>query len=145
MLTTTYTVTIERGDIWEFKYNLNEFLISYQCLKGDIEQVHSDWMFKKGKFPYLESIITTDWQKKFKQLKIVKGEMDLSFELFFKKVYPYNPLSKKKTAIERWNKLSKQDHIKLFQNTPEYIKLKHQEGTAFPYLEVYIRGRWWDK
>lgn len=143
-LTTTYTVTIERGDIWQFKYNLNGVLVYYDVMKGDLSAEHEKYLFVDGKFPWKEDHIK-NWGKKNKKIQVEVGAPDLSFERFQKKVYPYNALSKKKIALERWTKLSKEDVYKIFSKTPEYIKLKNKEGTAFPYLEVYISSRWWDQ
>lgn len=141
-LTTTYTVTIERGDVWQFKYNLNGVLVFYDVMHGDLTKEHEDYLFVKGKFPWKESHIK-NWGKKNQKIKVEIGAPDLSFERFHKKIYPFNPLSKKSLAKERWDKLTKEDLYKIYNKTPEFIKLKTNEGTAFPYLEVYIRGRWW--
>lgn len=143
-LTTTYTVTIERGDIWQFKYNLNGVLVYYDVMKGDLSPEHEKYLFVDGKFPWKEDHIK-NWGKKNTKIKVEIGVPDLSFEQFYKKVYPYNALAKKKTALERWEKLTKEQVVKIFQKTPEFIKLKTKEGTAFPYIEVYIRGGWWDQ
>ncbi|MGM8362110.1 hypothetical protein ACSV4D_09370 [Flavobacterium sp. ARAG 55.4] len=143
-ITRTYTVTIERGDVWQFKYNLNGVLVYYDVMKGDLSKEHEEFLFIKGKFPWKEDQIK-NWGKKNTKILVEVGEPDLSFERFHKKVYPYNPLSKKKIALERWQKLTKEQLIKIFQKTPEFIRLKNKEGTAFPYLEVYIKAGWWDQ
>jgi len=75
--------------------------------------------------------------------EITIGEPDVSFENLLK-IYPHNALSKKKIASERFEKLTKAERIKLFLSIPNYIKLKTQENTKFPYLEVFINQRWWD-
>lgn len=142
-LTTTYTVKIERGDIWVFKYNLNGVLVHFNVLEGEITEKHKEWLFIKGKFPFLEEHIK-DWKKTLKQLTIEVGETEISFDTFWI-MYPYNALSKKKLALERWNKLKQSDRIKCLMKIPEFIKLKNQQNTSFPYAEVFINQRWWDQ
>lgn len=43
------------------------------------------------------------WSKLFKTATVEVGKPDLSFTTFWK-IYPQNPLSKKKLALERFNK-----------------------------------------
>jgi hypothetical protein len=142
-LVKTYTVKMQSGDIWQFKYNLKGVLVFFNVMEGDLSEKQEKFLYLDGKFPWKETQIK-DWSKLYKKTTVEVGEPDLSFETFQKKIYPHNPLSKKKIALERWNKLSENDLHKIYMNTPQFIKLKIKEGTAFPYLEVYIRGRWWD-
>ncbi|WP_444647726.1 hypothetical protein ACSLMO_13360 [Flavobacterium columnare] len=85
-----------------------------------------------------------NWKTEYKHVQIEVGEPNIEFEVFWK-LYPYNALSKKKIARDKWEKLKECEKIKLLMNLPEYKKLKAKEGTAFPYAEVFINQRWWDK
>lgn len=153
MLTRTYTIKSKlNGYVWQFKYTLNGDFVSFEILEGKLNAIQVTWLFggknkkdefQEGKFPILESSIKI-WQTKLKDnFEITIGEPDLSFENLIK-IYPANPLSKRKIALERFEKLTKAQKIKIFLKTPEYIKLKTQENTKFPYLEVYINQRWWE-
>lgn len=133
----TYTVKIEKGDIWQFKYNLNGFLIAFNVLEGDISQDHSDWLFVKGKFPYLEEQIK-EWQKKFKQLTIEVTNFDLSFEGFWKL---YNLKVKKDNSEKAWNKLSDQDKIKCFLRLKKYNANLTTNGQAKAHLVTWINQK----
>lgn len=136
----TYTVKIEKGDIWQFKYNLNGFLIAFNVLEGEISQKHSDWLFVKGKFPYHEDKIK-DWQKNLKQLTIEVLEPDISFEslwdLYGNKVSKFD-------AQKSFKKLSKADQIKCFLSVPGYKKYvaRKQIGTA--HLATFINRQYYN-
>ena len=153
MLTRIYTIKSKKnGYVWQFKYTLGGDFVSFEILEGKLSAKQVSWLFggtnekgnfQEGKFPIVESTIKV-WQTRLKDnFEITIGEPDLSFENLLK-IYPTNPLSKKKIALERFEILTKAQKIKIFLKTPEYIKLKTQENTNFPYLEVYINQRWWD-
>lgn len=136
----TYTVKIEAGDIWQFKYNLNEYLISFNVLEGEISQAHSDWLFRKGKFPYLEEQIK-DWQKKLKQLTIEVLEPDISFEalwdLYGNKVSRFD-------AQKAFKKLSQADQIKCFLSVPGYKKYVFKKGIGTAHLATFINRQYYN-
>lgn len=136
----TYTVKIERGDIWQFKYNLNGFLIAFNVMEGEISQTHSDWLFVKGKFPYLENQIK-DWQKKLKQLTIEVGEPDFSFDALWDL---YGNKVSKFDAQKSFKKLSQADQIKCFMAVPGYKKYvaRKQIGTA--HLATFINRQYYN-
>jgi hypothetical protein len=136
-LTRTYTVKIEAGDIWQFKYNLSGFLIAFNVLEGEISQAHSDWLFVKGKFPYHEDKIK-DWQKKLKQLTIEVTEFDLSFDEFWKS---YDLKVKRDNSEKAWNKLSDQDRIKCFLRLKKYNQNLSRTGQAKAHLVTWINQK----
>lgn len=142
MLVKTYTVKMQNGCIWQFKYALNGVLVFFNVMDGDLNEKQQKYLYIDGNFPWLETHIKL-WQNKYKTITIEVGEPDLSFDCFWK-MYPFNPLSKKKLARERWEKLSEADRIKILLSIPKYIKLKQQDNTKFPYAEVFINQRWWE-
>ncbi|MRX70290.1 hypothetical protein SAMN06265349_101708 [Flavobacterium resistens] len=142
-LVRTYTVKMQSGDIWQFKYNLNGVLIFFSVLDGDLTTKQEKFLYLDGKFPWKEDHIKL-WSKNYKTTTVEIGEPDLSVANFLK-LYPYNPLSKKKIVTERFNKLKEAEKIRLFLRTPEYIKEKNKQNERFPYAEVYIHQRWWDQ
>ncbi|MGR3790277.1 hypothetical protein ACUXZJ_10785 [Flavobacterium sp. TN-1] len=142
-LTTIYSVKMPSGEIWQFKYNLKGVLIAFKALDGELSEKQEEFLYLKGKFPWKESHIK-NWKTEYKHVQIEVGEPNIEFEVFWK-LYPYNALSKKKIARDKWGKLKESEKIKLLMNLPEYKKLKAKEGTAFPYAEVFINQRWWDK
>lgn len=141
-LAKTYTVKMQSGDIWQFKYNLKGVLIYFKVVEGDISEKQEKFLYLDGKFPWKEAQIKK-WSELYKKTIVEIGEPDLSFATFWK-MYPPNPLSKKKLAQERYNKLKEADKIKLLMKIPEYIRLKTKDDTKFPYAEVFIHQRWWD-
>lgn len=136
-MTRTYTVKIENGDIWQFKYNLNGFLIAFNVLEGEISQAHSDWLFVKGKFPYLEEKII-EWQKKFKQLIIEVVEFDLSFDNFWKK---YDLKVKKELSEKAWNKLPDADKIKCFLRLKKYNQSLLKSNQSKAHLVTWLNQK----
>lgn len=141
----TYTVKSKTdGFIWLFKYDLKGDFKSFEILDGDLSAKQYNWLFCTGHFPGKQMMIDA-WQSKLKEnFEIIKSELDLDFDTAFWPNYPSNPLSKKKIAKERWNKLKDGEKIKVLMKLPEFKKLKAKEGTAFPYAEVFINQRWWD-
>lgn len=142
-LVKTHTVKMQSGDIWQFKDNLSGVLIFFNVLEGDLTPKQEKFLYLDGKFPWKENHIK-GWSKLFKTTTVEIGEPDLSFNAFWK-IYPYNPLSKKKLGLERFNKLKEIDRIKIFLKTPEFIKEKNKQNSVFPYAEVYVNQRWWDQ
>lgn len=141
---TTYTVKAKSTpDVWVFKYHLNGVIKSVEFLNVELKDKQIEWLFVKGNFPYNEKKIK-EWQNLKSNFEIIVNMPELDFEAFWK-LYPYNKLSNKKQSRERFEKLKKDEKIKLFIETPNFIKLKKQENQFFPYCEVYIRGRWWDR
>lgn len=136
----TYTVKIERGDIWVFKYNLNGVLIHFNVLEGDLTEKHSDWLYKKGKFPYLESHIK-DWQKNLKQLIIEVGDPDLSFDALWDL---YNHKAKKHEALNKFKKLSQSDVVKCFMSIKGYDYYLSKKGTSKALLATFIHQRYYE-
>lgn len=139
----TYNVKMQSGEIWQFKYNLKGILIEFKAADGELSEKQQEFLYIQGHFPWKETQIK-EWFLKYKHIKIEIGEPIIDFEMFWK-LYPYNALSKKKIARDKWDKLKESEKIKLLMNLPEYKKLKAKEGTAFPYAEVFINQRWWDK
>lgn len=141
-LSKTYTVKMASGDIWQFKYNLKGVLIFFNVIEGNLTEKQEKFLYLEGKFPWKEDQIKK-WSALYKKTVIEIGEPNISFATFWK-MYPYNGLSKKKIAEERWNKLKDGEKIKILMKIPEFIKLKNKDNTKFPYAEVFINQRWWD-
>ncbi len=142
MLVKTYTVKMQNGCIWQFKYNLNGVLVFFNVMDGELTDKQEKFLYLDGNFPWREDHIK-EWRTKYKTATVEVGEPDLSFECFWN-MYPPNPLSKKKIARERWDKLKEPDRIKILLSIPKFIKLKQQDNTKYPYAEVFINQRWWD-
>ena len=43
-LTTTYTVKMQSGDIWQFKYNLKGILIEFKAVDGELTEKQIDFL-----------------------------------------------------------------------------------------------------
>lgn len=138
----TYNVKMQSGEIWQFKYNLKGILIEFKAIDGELSEKQQEFLYVKGNYPWKEAQIK-EWTLKYKHIQIEIGEPIIDFQMFWK-LYPYNPLSKKKIARDKWEKLKESEKIKILMKIPEYKKLKAKEGTAFPYAEVFINQRWWD-
>ncbi len=129
-----------------FKYYLNGTLKVFEIVNGELNQEQKQWLFSKN-FPADESIMKNNWMKldNYKKVFIITvAPAKVDFDAFWR-MYPYNALSKKKIARERWEKLKQNEKIKLLINLPRYINLKKNDNTKFPYAEVFINQRWWDE
>lgn len=165
---TTYTIkSIQDGYVWVFKYDLNGDYLEFKKLSGDLKQKQAEWLIgkdvfkeienpetkemqltkvgeKKGNFPINENTMKTVWMPNLKKNFEIKVNLpEITFDLFWK-TYPYNALAKKKTANERWNKLTEANKTKIILKIPDYIKLKNSQNQFFPYAEVFINQCWWD-
>lgn len=136
----TYTVKIERGDIWVFKYNLNGVLVHFNVLEGEITEKHKEWLFIKGKFPYLEEHIK-NWKKTLKQLTIEVGEPDFSFDALWDL---YGNKVSKFDAQKCFKKLSPADQIKCFMATPGYKKYVARKGIGIAHLATFINRQYYN-
>jgi hypothetical protein len=134
------------GLVFLFKYDLKGNLKAFEISEGELNDDQQNWLYSQEHFPATEAKMKY-WQKTASFTKIFEVERspaDISFDAFWK-AYPPNPLSKKWQATQKFQKLTEADKIKLFINLPEYIKLKQKENTMFPYAEVFINQRWWDR
>lgn len=139
---TVYTVRSKNSqNIWEFKYDLNGFLISYNVLEGTLSEKQFHWLHQLGNFPVTEQKIN-EWQKKLKvNFEIDVGEPDLSFDAIWEL---YNYKYKKFEAEKRWNKLSKADKLKCFKSIKGYDAYLARKGTAKALLATFINQRYFD-
>lgn len=145
-LTTYRAKGKEIGLVFLFKYDLKGHLKGFYIEEGELDGRQMKWLFSPN-FPANESIMRSIWMKEERYKKVFDVTVtpaDVSFEAFWK-LYPYNKLSNKQTAKARFIKLKEAEIIKLFNETPEYIKQKKLENQFFPYCEVYIKSRWWDR
>ena len=138
---TTYTIkSIADGYVWVFNYDLNGDFTAFK-ISHQLTQTQKTWL--TDKFPWRVEDIKV-WQTKLKSNFEIKVNLpEITFDLFWK-MYPYNALAKKRTALERWNKLSDANKTKIILKIPEYIKLKTKQNQFLPYAEVFIQGLWWD-
>lgn len=139
---TIYTVRSKNSqNIWEFKYDLNGYLISYNVLEGTLSDKQFNWLHKLGNFPVTEEKIK-EWQRKLKvNFEIDVGEPDLSFDAIWEL---YNSKYKKFEAEKRWDKLSKADKLKCFKSIKGYDVYLARKGTSKALLSTFIYQRYFD-
>lgn len=139
-LTTTYTVKMQNGDIWQFKYNLNGILIYFNVLEGDLSEKQILFLYLKGLFPYKEEHIKT-WPKLYKHITIEVGEPDFSFENLWNL---YEHKAKKFSAQTAFNKLKPADVIKCFMAIKGYNFYLSKKGTSKALLASFINQRYFE-
>ncbi len=139
---TTYTIkSIADGYIWQFKYCLNGHFVSFEVLSGTLTDKQKKWL--NLNYPWQIEDMKA-WQTKLKKnFEIKVNQPEVTFDLFWN-MYPENKNSVKKTAKERWDKLTQANKIKIILKIPEYIKVKTKANQFFPYAEVFIRQGWWE-
>jgi hypothetical protein len=139
-LTTTYTVKMERGDIWRFKYNLNGVLIYFNVLEGDLSEKQIQFLYLKGLFPWKEDHVK-GWSKLYKTITVEVGEPDFSFENLWNL---YDHKAKKFEAQKAFNKLKEADVIKCFMAIRGYNFYLAKKGTAKALLASFINQRYFE-
>jgi hypothetical protein len=139
-LITTYTVKMENGDIWQFKYNLKGVLVFFNVMEGDLSDKQELFLYINGKFPWKEDQIK-DWPKKYKTIKLEVGEPDLSFKALWNL---YDNKVSKFDAEKAFNKLSDADKIKCFLAIPGYKKYLAKKGTGTAHLATFIHRQYYN-
>lgn len=137
-LTTTYTVKMQNGSVWVFKYNLNGILVYFNVLEGELSEKQQDFLYPQGKFPWRELHIK-DWSKLYKTAIIEVGERDISFEALWNL---YNHKVKRVEAEKQFNKLKEQDILLCFLSIAGYNKYLQKKGTAKAHLSTFINQRY---
>ena len=139
-LTTTYTVKMQNGSVWVFKYNLNGILVFFNVLEGELSEKQQNFLYPQGNFPWKESQIK-EWNKLYKTTIIEVGERDISFEALWNL---YNHKVKKFEAEKAFKKLKEQDVILCFLSIPGYNKYLQKKGTAKAHLSSFINQRYFE-
>lgn len=136
---TSYTVKAKNSNsVWEFKYDLNGNLKTFKVLEGILTNAQMIWLFRKGNFPILESIIKTIWLPNLKaNFEITIGEIDLSFDAFWNAYN--NKVGKRKETENKWNRLPKAEKIQVLSNISKYNNyLKHHAKQQKQYPSTYL-------
>jgi hypothetical protein len=136
-LETTYTVKMQSGSIWQFKYNLKSILIYFNVMEGDLSEKQEKFLYINGKFPWKEAHIK-EWTKLYKTATVEVGEPDLSFENFWKR---YDLKVKKEASEKAWNKLSDADKIKCFLRLKKYNQNLARTNQAKAHLVTWINQK----
>lgn len=136
-LETTYTVKMQSGGVWQFKYNLNGVLIYFNVMEGDLTDKQEKFLYLDGKFPWKEAQIK-DWSKLYPHTRVEVGEADLSFDNFWKR---YDYKVKKELSEKAWNKLNDADKIKCFLRLKKYNQNLAQTGQAKAHLVTWINQK----
>lgn len=139
-LITTYTVKMENGDIWQFKYNLKGVLVFFNVLEGDLSDKQEQFLYVNGKFPWKEEHIK-GWIKRYKTIQLEVGEPDLSFKAVWNL---YDNKVSKFDAEKAFNKLKDSDKIKCFLAIPGYKKYLAKKGTGTAHLATFIHRQYYN-
>lgn len=137
-LLTTYTVKGRNIPIyWEFKFDLNGSLKSFKLEEdSELSEKLVTWLFHPKRFPHKESIIKS-WEG-IKNLELIKGEPDLSFESFWKN---YNHKVGKIPAEKAWKRLTKAEKLKAFQTIKPYNGYLRRKGIEKAYPQKYLNQK----
>jgi hypothetical protein len=135
-----YTVKMQSGDIWLFKYNLKGVLVFFDVLEGDLTDKQEKFLYLDGKFPWKEAHIET-WKKLYKTIAIEVGELDISFKALWNL---YDNKVSKFDAEKAFNKLSDADKIKCFLAIPGYKKYLAKKGTGTAHLATFIHRQYYN-
>lgn len=136
-LVTTYTVKLQFGGVWQFKYNLNGVLIFFNVMEGNLSDKQEKFLYLDGKFPWKETHIK-QWSKLYKHATVEVGEPDLSFENFWKR---YDLKVKKELSEKAWKKLNDADKIKCFLRLKQYNLSLVKSNQAKAHLVTWINQK----
>lgn len=136
-LETIYTVKMQSGSIWQFKYNLKGILIYFNVMEGDLSEKQEKFLYLDGKFPWRETQIK-EWAKLYKHATVEVGESDLSFENFWKR---YDLKVKREASEKAWIKLADTDKIKCFLRLKKYNQNLARTNQAKAHLVTWINQK----
>jgi hypothetical protein len=139
-LTTTYTVKMQNGSVWVFKYNLNGILVYFNVLEGELSESQQNFLYPQGNFPWRELHIK-EWSKRFKTTIVEVGERDISFEALWNL---YNHKVKRVEAEKQFKKLKEQEILLCFLSISGYNKYLQKKGTAKAHLSTFINQRYFE-
>lgn len=141
MIGNTYTVTGKNTDVlWQFGYDTEGNIISFQFLNGKLDEKQERWLFHSPvKFPYKESMIE-NWQSSIKNFNVEKGEPDITFDRFYN---TYAVKQKRAVTKELWEKLSKRNKIDAIAYIKRFNDFLKRNGTGKPLPDTYIRQKRW--
>jgi len=137
----TYTLKVIGPNlVWEFKYNLEGYLKSFEILEGQLSEKTQRWLFHPSRFPYTENACKSF--KCIKNVELLEADLDLSFDVFWN---TYNrKVGKKVQAQNSWKKLSKSDKILALKGIKKYDRyLSRKHGVEKAYPSTYLNQRQW--
>ena len=132
-----YTVKMQNGCVWQFKYNLKGILVFFKVAEGDLTDKQEKFLYIDGKLPWKKAQLK-EWATKYKTITIEEGEIDLTFANFWKQ---YGLKVKKDLAEKAWNKLQDQDKIKCFLRLKKYNSNLATNGQAKAHLVTWINQK----
>ncbi|CAA0144796.1 conserved hypothetical protein [Tenacibaculum maritimum] len=139
-LRTIYTVKGRNFPvIWEFYYDLDGVLREYKLIDGEPSEKLRNWMFHPVRFPHFEHTMNS-W-KAIKNIEIIIGQPDLSFDSFWKE---YNHKVGKLPAEKAFKRLSKVDKLKAFKSIKPYNGYLRRKGIEKAYAQKYLNQRKFD-
>ncbi len=133
----TYTVKMQSGSIWQFKYNLNGILIYFNVMEGELSEKQEKFLYLDGKFPWKETHIK-EWSKLYKTTTVEVGDPDLSFEHFWKL---YDLKVKRDNSEKAWLKLPDADKIKCFLRLKKYNQNLARTNQAKAHLVTWLNQK----
>ncbi|OBS12557.1 hypothetical protein ATE49_04870 [Elizabethkingia miricola] len=100
-----------------------------------------DWIFKPGRIPLTESDIWTRIENKTLEFTYMEIPTDLSFSNFWN-LFAYKK-GKIPGAQRYWERLTDAEKIEALLYIPKLHTQKKADGTAMPYPQSYISGKYW--
>ena len=135
---TTYTLT---GTTFEgtivFKFDLNGDLALFAIDGASLSEAQKKWLYRR--VPLEERYMQAFYNSK--KFKIVKGDIDLSFESF------YNTYGNKVHKVEAeglWNKMGTAHKLKALAGIRGYNKYLSRTGLAKANPARYLRKRYYE-
>lgn len=100
-----------------------------------------DWIFKPGRIPLTESDMWTRIENKTLEFNYMEIPTDLSFSNFWN-LFAYKK-GKIPGAQRYWERLTDAEKIEALLYIPKLHTQKKVDGTAMPYPQSYISGKYW--
>ncbi|MDV3711207.1 hypothetical protein [Elizabethkingia anophelis] len=100
-----------------------------------------NWIFQPGRLPLSESEIWHRIENKALEFDYMEIPTDLSFSNFWNLFA--NKKGKIPSAQRFWEKLTDAEKIEALLYIPKLHAQKKADGTALPYPQTYISGKYW--
>ena len=120
-----------------FRYDENEYLVSYQLEEGEPEQKVFYYLSRHWPTTYDK---LKDLEKSAKNAKVTAITEEVTFEQFWEK---YGYKVDKKVAEKRWNNLPKKDRAQAYDFIDRYKSQVNIQGIAMKHPKTYLSQEPW--
>ncbi len=124
-----------------YSYDIFGVLVKMEFSGERWKEETIDWIFKPGRIPLTESDMWSRIENKTLEFNYMEIPTDLSFSNFWN-LFAYKK-GKIPGAQRYWERLTDAEKIEALLYIPKLHTQKKADGTAMPYPQSYISGKYW--